>query len=98
MSPLLENSQTKMDYASNSNQVQEVKKRIIETSLYSVDLLPPCEPGHTSCQVLLTMHPPAVKTTEHILPVRINSLSTKTEILKKVSKAVQTYFAQNEQN
>ncbi|ETP69988.1 hypothetical protein G159_04605 [Planococcus glaciei CHR43] len=94
MSPLLENNQTEMNYASSSNQVQEVKKRIIETGLYSVDLLPPCEPGHTSCQVLLTVHPPAQAATEHILPVRINALSTKTEILKKVSKAVQDHFAQ----
>lgn len=96
MSPLLENSQTAMNYATNSNQQQAIKKRIIETSLYSVDLLPPCEPGHTACQVLLTVHPPAQAATEHILPVRINALSTKTEILKKVSKAVQDHFAQGE--
>ncbi|SDI14449.1 hypothetical protein SAMN04487975_11272 [Planococcus glaciei] len=96
MSPLLENSQTAMNYATNSNQQQAIKKRIIETSLYSVDLLPPCNPGHTACQVLLTVHPPAQAATERILPVRINALSTKTEILKKVSKAVQDHFAEGE--
>ncbi|WKA49416.1 hypothetical protein QWY22_10920 [Planococcus liqunii] len=96
MSPLLENSQTTMSYATSSNQLHENKKRIIETGLYSVDLLTPCNPGHTACQVLLTVHPPAQAATEHILPVRINALSTKTEILKKVSKAVQDYFAQGE--
>ncbi|MBZ5203026.1 hypothetical protein HU147_17635 [Planomicrobium chinense] len=96
MSPLLENSQSARNYATHSNQLQAIKKKIIETSLYSVDLLHPCEPGHTACQVLLTVHPPAQAATEYILPVRINALSTKTEILKKVSKAVQVHFDQSD--
>ena len=77
------------------NQTYSVKKKIKETSLYSVYLLSVKKKTLTRDEVLLIEHPPAKESSAHILPININELGTTTETIQKIAEAVYAHFARN---
>lgn len=92
-----ENHDTKVSRAIDAlalNQEQDVRTKIIDTSLYSVFLLSSSDSINESCQVLLVEHIPAKEPAAFVLPLEIKTSATKTEILKKVAAAVETHFTE----
>ncbi|UJF26772.1 hypothetical protein [Planococcus sp. 107-1] len=90
-----ENHDTKVSRAIDAlalNQEQDVRTKIIDTSLYSVFLISSSDSRNESCQVLLVEHTPAKEPVAFVLTLEIKTSATKTEILKKVAAAVETHF------
>lgn len=92
-----ENHDTKVSLAIDAlalRQEQDVRSKIIDTSLYSVFLIPSSDSRNESCQALLVEHIPAKEPEAFVLPLEIKTSATKTEILKKVAAAVETHFTE----
>lgn len=78
------------------DQKYSVKKKIQETSLYSIYLISAEEQPNASNEVLLIEHPPAKEASVHILPIKIKGSATMTETIEEIVRAVRVHFAQSE--
>ncbi|MCJ1907662.1 hypothetical protein [Planococcus ruber] len=92
-----ENHEMKLSQAIDAlepDQAQDVRTKIIDTSLYSVFLLSSSDSMNEACQVLLVEHVPAKEPKAFVLPLEIKTSATKTEILKKAAAAVELHFTE----
>ncbi|MFD1861998.1 hypothetical protein [Planococcus chinensis] len=65
-----------------------IKKKVMETMLYSVYIITAIEKGAFSDKVLLVRHPPAAAPTSCVLPVELEESETMTESIQKITAAL----------
>lgn len=65
-----------------------IKKKVMETMLYSVYIIAAAEAGPFSDKVLLVHHPPAAEPTSSVMPVELDESETMTQTIQKITAAL----------
>lgn len=66
-----------------------IKKKVMETMLYSIYIISTNEKEKFSDRVLLIHHPPAAECTSCLMPIELQESETTNEIMKKIVGAIQ---------
>ncbi|MGO1057725.1 hypothetical protein ACTL32_01210 [Planococcus sp. FY231025] len=70
-----------------------IKKKVMETMLYTIYIISTKEEGKFSDRVLLINHPPAEEPSSCLMPVELQESETMNEKMKKIVAALHSEFA-----
>lgn len=71
-----------------SDHPYHIKKKVMETMLYTVYIIATDEKEKFSDRVLLINHPPAAEQTSSLMPVELQESETMNEMVKKIVAAL----------